>query len=145
MEPQNPNFGSSDGQSSSWQTGTKHDTSDSAQEAKDAARDRATLEAEHGKQTASRAVSDGAAALNKAAESLNEQGQQTLAQTTSSIASGLSDFAHRLEGRNTEELLQEITGLARRNPGLFVLGSIGAGLLLSRFFKASASTSRGPR
>ncbi len=123
-------------------TESQHKTSDLAEEAKRAARDRAISEAERGKHSASRAVSDSAKALDRAAETLNEQGQVTMAQTTSSIASSLSDFAERLEGRNTDELVHDITNMARRNPELFILGGIGAGLILSRFFKASARSSR---
>jgi len=122
-------------------TGSQHHEPHLAEDAKRAARERAMSEAERGKHSASRAVSDSAKALTRAAETLDEQGQQTLAQTTSSIATGLSDFAERLEGQDTEELVQDITNMARRNPELFILGGIGVGLLLSRFFKASSRSS----
>lgn len=123
-------------------TGSQHHEHHLAEEAKRAARERAISEAERGKHSVSRAVSDSAKALARAAETLDEQGQQTLSQTTSSIASGLSDFAEQLEGRDTDDLVHDITNMARRNPELFILGGIGAGLLLSRFFKASSHSSR---
>lgn len=139
METPNPNQTTDRHSNSSWQADTQDRAAGLADDARQAAQQRVSSEAEHTMQAASRAVSDSATALDRAAETLNEQGQQTLAQTTSSIASGLSDFARRLEGRSADDLMQDIAGLARRNPEMFVLGGIGAGLVLSRFLKASSS------
>jgi hypothetical protein len=39
--------------------------------------------------------------------------------------------------RSVDDLAEELRQLARRNPGVFVLGSLGAGFALARFMKAS--------
>lgn len=81
--------------------------------------------------------------MDRAADSFREQGEETLAQTTTSIASGLSEYAERLEKRTAEDLIQDLVRLARQNPTLFVLGSVGLGIALSRFFKASSRSTAG--
>lgn len=115
--------------------------SDLANEAKNAARERMMSEAERQRSVASRALGDSARALEKAAESLTEDGQPVLARTTSSLASGLSEMAEKLGQSKPEDLVQEVSRFARQNPSLFIIGGVGAGLLLSRFFKATAETS----
>ncbi len=97
-----------------------------------------TLEgADRGRAKASQTASRSAEALDQTARNFQEQGQESLAQTTSSLANTLSRFANRLEYTSADELMQDGLRLARRNPGLFIAGSVGAGFLLSRFFKAS--------
>jgi len=61
-----------------------------------------------------------------------------MAQTTTTIATGLSRYAERLERRTAEDVIQDLTRLARQNPTIFVLGSVAIGVALSRFFKASS-------
>ncbi|MFW5825025.1 MAG: hypothetical protein ACOCVV_08670 [Marinobacter sp.] len=141
METGDTYSGNSQQTGTSWQSDPQRRAEDLAEEAKRAARERAASEAEHGMRSASAAVTDSASALEQAARTLDEQGQRTLAQTTSSIASGLSDFARRMEEGSPEELVRDIAGLARRNPQMYILGGIGAGLILSRFFKASSDSS----
>lgn len=113
------------------------------EDAKKAAQAKAKAGADTAKKTFSSTASHGAEALGRAAESLRDQGEDTLAQTTTSIASGISDYADRLEKRTAEDLVQDVVRLARQNPTLFVLGSVGIGIALSRFFKASARSSDG--
>ncbi|PSF06934.1 hypothetical protein C7H08_17885 [Marinobacter halophilus] len=112
-------------------------------EAVKAAQAKAKEGADTAKRTVSSTVSHGAEALGCAADSLRDQGEETLAQTTTSIASGLSEYAERLEKRTSEDLTQDLVRLARQNPTLFVLGSVGVGIALSRFFKASSRPSDG--
>lgn len=143
MQTQGSNTTGNGATNESSQTQSGEDKSDLMEEARKAARDRAFSEADHQRQTASQTVRDSAKALEQASESLDKQGQRTLAQTTSSIASGLSGLAQKLEQSNTDELVQEVTRLARQNPTLFILGGVGAGLALSRFLKASSGPSGG--
>lgn len=110
---------------------------------KKAAQARAEEGADTAKTTLSSTASHGAEALGAAADSLRDQGEERLAQATTSVASVLSDYAERIETRTAEDLVQDAMGLARRNPTLFVLGSVGLGLTLSRFFKASSGSSGG--
>lgn len=143
MERQGPNSTGNGSTTGASQTGSADRQSDLMNEARQAARDRALSEAENQRHMASRAVGDGAKALERAAESLDEQGQRTLAQTTTSLASGLSGFAQKLEHSNADELMQEARRLARENPALFILGGVGVGLALSRFLKASSDATDG--
>lgn len=111
------------------------------EEAQNTLRAQALSEAEKRKYTASRTVSHSAEALESAADTFRDQGEQILAQTTSNMAQHLSEFADTLDGRNAEDLAAEVGRLARRNPGLFLLGGVSAGFVLSRFLKASAQGS----
>ncbi|MEP1217435.1 MAG: hypothetical protein ABJM11_02315 [Marinobacter sp.] len=140
MHTQHSNTPGNGGTDSSTETDLGQKARDMSEEAKSAARGRAMEETEGHKQEASNVAGAGAKAFESAAESLDEQGQETLAQTMSSLASSLSEFAGKLEHKNAEELLQDAARLARENPAMFVVGGIGAGLILSRFFKASSSS-----
>lgn len=136
----NPNAASSGTPNSDGSTreGLKQEGRQLGEEAANTVRAQALSEAEKRKYTASRTVSHSAEALESAADTFRDQGEQTLAKTTSAMAQHLSEFADTIDGRNTEDLAAEIERLARRNPGLFVLGGIGAGFVLSRFLKASS-------
>lgn len=112
-------------------------------EVKKAAQSRAEQGADAAKKSFSSTASHGAEALDRAADSLRDQGEETLAKTTTAIAAALSDYAKRIEKHTAEDLIQDAVGLARRNPTLFVLGSVGLGFTLSRFFKASSDSSGG--
>lgn len=140
MQTQHPNTPGNSSTESPTQTDLGEKARDISEEAKNTARDRALDEAEGRKHDASNLAGAGARAFESAASSLDEQGQETLAQTTSSLASSLSEFAGKLEHKNAEELLQDAARLARQNPAMFVVGGIGAGLILSRFFKASSNS-----
>jgi D-Tyr-tRNAtyr deacylase len=45
-------------------------------------------------------------------------------------------FADRLDGRSPEDLLGEVRTFARRRPGIFLAGAVGAGFLAGRLVKA---------
>ncbi len=141
--PQSPPLSGSEG--SSRPGGKSGSAAGSASElgsdVKKAAQARAEEGADTAKRTLSSTASHSAEALGCAADSLRDQGEETLAQATTSVASVLSDYAERIDKRTAEDLMQDAVGLARRNPTLFVLGSVGLGLALSRFFKASSGSS----
>ena len=61
----------------------------------------------------------------------------SIAGYASQLAPKLKKFADKLRTSSAEELIDETRRAARRNPELFLLGSIAAGVALSRFFKAS--------
>jgi hypothetical protein len=92
---------------------------------------------ESGKRSAADQIDQVAQALNRAGEELN-QSQPTLANYASQFASSVSTFANRLRDGNMDELLSDTRELARRNPGMFLLGGVALGFALSRFLKASA-------
>jgi hypothetical protein len=91
---------------------------------------------ENRKRVAADQIDDLAHALGRAGEQL-DQSQPTLASYANQIASGVSNLATRLRDGSIEELLDDARGVARRNPGLFLLGGFALGVVLARFLKAS--------
>lgn len=93
---------------------------------------------ETGKEGAAEKVTQVADAINRASDELHQQQQDGLADYASQLASGIDRFADTLRNRSIDDLISDTEQLARRNPTLFFIGSIGVGLALSRFLKASA-------
>ena len=122
---------------------TKGGTSELAVEVKKAAKAKVKEGTDSAKRTVISSASHGAEALGRAAETFRNQGEDTLARTTTSIATGLSEYAERLEKRTPEDVIQDLARVARRNPAVFVLGSVAVGIALSRFFKASSRSAGG--
>jgi hypothetical protein len=91
---------------------------------------------ESSKRSAADQIDQVAQALNRAGEELN-QSQPTLANYASQFASTVSTFANRLRDGNMDDLISDTRELARRNPGMFLLGGVALGFALSRFLKAS--------
>ncbi|NYZ61929.1 hypothetical protein [Luteimonas deserti] len=60
------------------------------------------------------------------------------------LASSLGRLSSSMRDKSGDELLHEVTRLARDNPALFVTGSIAVGFGLARFAKASAPASAAP-
>ena len=139
MHTPNPNERTGNGDASRSSQGRAEQLQETA---KQTARDQAMAGAERSKEAASKTARQSAEALDKAASSFRDQGQTSMAHTTSSIAKNLSSLANRLEGRSADELVQDVVQLARRSPNTFLLGGLAAGLVLSRFFKASPKSSR---
>jgi hypothetical protein len=94
---------------------------------------------ENRKRVAADQIDELAHALGRAGEQL-DQSQPTLASYANQIASGVSNLATRLRDGSIEELLDDARGVARRNPGLFLLGGFALGVVLARFLKASESS-----
>lgn len=88
------------------------------------------------KRSAADQIDQVAQALSRAGEELN-QNQPTLANYATQFASSVSTLATRLRDGNMDELISDTRELARRNPGLFLLGGVALGFALSRFLKAS--------
>ncbi|HEX4867997.1 MAG TPA: hypothetical protein VFV32_10260 [Acidimicrobiales bacterium] len=66
-----------------------------------------------------------------------EAPQGMVADLASQAADAAARFADTLEQRRPDELLDELRGLARRRPGMFLLGALGAGLVVGRLVKAA--------
>jgi hypothetical protein len=88
------------------------------------------------KRSAADQIDQVAQALTRAGEELG-QSQPTLANYASQISSSVSTFAARLRDGNMDELVTDARELARRNPGLFLVGGVALGFAVSRFLKAS--------
>jgi hypothetical protein len=97
--------------------------------------------AESLKHEAGEQLSHTASGLDAAADKFREEGQQGLADTVAHFAENLGDFAGQIERKSVDELARDVGRFAQRNPLMFAAGSVVAGILLSRFFKAhSAAT-----
>jgi hypothetical protein len=99
------------------------------------ATERAKREAETRKEGAAGQVDEVARAVERAAEELG--GNPSLSRYASDLAGSMHGIAGRLRDRSIDDLAEDVRQLARSNPTLFVIGSIGVGLALSRFMKAS--------
>src|SRR5690606_34687008 len=85
----------------------------------------------------------GSAAMNQAASAFAERGQQSLSQAAQVLSGRLGDLSGYLQTRSLDEIVAEARRMARENPALFIAGGVAAGLLLSRFFKASSGQAQG--
>jgi hypothetical protein len=117
-------------------TGTdlKEEAQATAQQLKDSGREKL----DQGKSAAADQAEALASAFDSAAERLSGS-NETLASYAQSLSKGMSSVADHVRHRSLDELLSDAQSLARRNPTLFVLGSVGVGVMVSRFLKASAS------
>src|SRR5690606_29525009 len=79
-----------------------------------------------------------ASSVRAAAGELEQQDDAELSQYVARFAGTLGGLADSLRTRNVDELLQDLRGAARRNPGLFLAGSVAVGFGLARFARASA-------
>ena len=119
----------------------KSDLEDGKERAKEAARGVANegkerLEAQS--EAAATRVDDVADAIGSAASRLDELDHQGLAEYANQMASALTDLSVKLREKSVDELAHDVGSIAKRNPALFLLGSVAVGLGLSRFAKAKA-------
>lgn len=85
------------------------------------------------------ALHSAAQKTQEAADYLRKHDNSDLSHYVAELAQGVDSFAKNIKNKNFNELVQDVESLARRNPGLFIAGSIAVGLAISRFAKASAS------
>jgi hypothetical protein len=78
-----------------------------------------------------------AAAIDRASSELDET-QPTVAHYVGQLASGINGFASRLKEGSVDDLVSDAQRFAKSNPTMFLLGSVGVGMLLARFLKASS-------
>ena len=101
-----------------------HDAKDGAMQRGEDAKDRAADE-----------VSKTSSALRKAANELDDGSvQHRIFSEAADAVSGVSDA---LSNRSIEEIFNGLTRFGRRNPAALIGGSVLAGLIVSRFVKAS--------
>lgn len=108
-----------------------------ARKAAGQAKAEAEARVESGSRRAAENVDEIAEAVGTAASRLSDSEHESLAQYANQLASHLSGLSARLRERNVDELAADVRNIARRNPALFVLGSVAVGIGLSRFAKAS--------
>jgi|GEM_PF-1181935 len=93
------------------------------------------------KQAAAEQANRLAGVVERTTEELNRGNFASLAGYTEQLASSLKNLADGLRHRSIEQLIDDTRRAARRNPELFFLGSIAAGVVLARFLKASPQSS----
>ncbi len=76
-----------------------------------------------------------AAAVDRTADGLDE-GDSPLSGFGHSIASLMRQLSGGLRERDVDDFARELGQLARRNPGVFLAGSVALGFGVARFFKA---------
>jgi hypothetical protein len=77
-----------------------------------------------------------AAAVERTAGELEADGDNAISGFGHSVASVMRQLAGGLRERDIEEFARELAALARRNPGVFLAGSVALGFGIARFFKA---------
>jgi hypothetical protein len=77
-----------------------------------------------------------AAAVDKTADELEGDSDDAISGVGHSLASAMRQLAGGLRERDIEHFAVELGSLARRNPGVFLAGSVALGFGVARFFKA---------
>jgi hypothetical protein len=100
-------------------------------------------------ETAEAGVERGADALGSFVRAMQAAGREiepespTLARTLDDVAINVEGFADTIRGRSLSDLVTSAAELARRNPTLFVAGTILAGFAVSRFVRSTGQTASG--
>ena len=101
-----------------------------------AVRDRGMEQLEGAKGQLAEGAERVAAAVDRTAERLEEDGDNAISGFGHSVASLMRQLAGGLRERDVEDFARELAALTRRNPGVFLAGSVALGFGIARFFKA---------
>jgi hypothetical protein len=112
----------------------KSDAAEVMEKAKDAGQQRL----ETGKQTAAEQAEKVAGVVEQASTQFRQSDLQSLADYAGQVGTSIKSLSEDLRNRSIDDLLKDTQALARRNPTIFLLGSVALGVAISRFFKASA-------
>jgi hypothetical protein len=82
-------------------------------------------------------LQDVAEAVRQTGVVLRHQNKEQMANYTEKVAHQVERISSYLEEKDVDELLMEAENLARRQPGIFLAGAFGVGLLIGRFIKSS--------
>jgi len=114
-----------------------------AEQAFDQARQQATTHLGGQKDRAVDGLDGVVHAVRQTSQNLREQGQGSAAGYVDQAAQQVERLAGYLRTHEVGELVDETEQFARRQPQLFLVGSLALGLMVARFFKSSAR--QGPR
>jgi hypothetical protein len=103
-----------------------------------AARDQGMEQLESAKGRLAEGAERVAAAVDRTADDLDGEGDDTISGFGHSVASLMRQLAGGLRERDVAQFASELGELARRNPGVFLAGSVALGFGVARFFKARA-------
>jgi uncharacterized protein YjbJ (UPF0337 family) len=108
-----------------------------ASEAADRTKSRVTDYAEQQKGAAAEQIVKLSEAAHAAADHLNEA-SPTMARYTHDLAGGIDRFAGVVRERSVGDLVRQASSYARREPAMFVAGTVFVGFVMARFLKSSA-------
>ena len=94
------------------------------------------------RQGAAGRVDDIAESIDAAATHLDQEDMARLSGYVHDMAQSLGSFATDLRTRSGDDMLQDVSRMARRNPALFLGGAVAIGFGLSRFARATRSRER---
>ena len=117
---------------------TTDDLKTTATQATDTAKHNAAATLNENRKTAADEIEGMAHAVRTAASDLQEQDREGLSHYVTEMADSVSALASGLRKKSVDELMHDAENIARRNPALFIGGSIAIGLGLARFAKASS-------
>lgn len=101
-----------------------------------AVRDRGMEQLEGAKGQLAEGAERVASAVDRTAEELDGDGENAISGFGHSVAGLMRQLAGGLRERDIEQFASELGALARRNPGVFLAGSVALGFGVARFFKA---------
>lgn len=80
-------------------------------------------------------------ALRQTGSTLQDRQEESVAGYANAAADQIEKFSGYLRQQDIGNVLQEVQNFARRQPEVFVAGTLAAGFLLGRLFKSSSSSS----
>jgi len=89
-----------------------------------------------------RQAADGLRSMSTSINALLQGRPEEASQITSYLQQAqtkIDSFASQMEQRGPQGLLEDVTSFARRKPGMFLLGAIGAGFAIGRVVKAGTA------
>ena len=78
-----------------------------------------------------------AQAFHRTSATLSDEGQPELARYTDQLAGTVERITGYLRDHDTQALLNDVRGIANRQPAVFLAGAFALGLLAGRFFRSS--------
>lgn len=114
------------------------DLKSTTREASDTAKQQATQKLDEGRNKAADEIENIAHAARAAASDLDDKNREGLSHYVTDLANQISSLASGLRKKSIDDLMQEAQNIARKNPALFIGGSIAIGLGIARFARASS-------
>lgn len=118
------------------------DVRSTAKEASSAAKQQANKKLDENRQKVADEIGSLAHAARVAAADLRANDHEGLSHYVTDLADHVTSLASGLRKKNIDELIDEAHNIARKNPALFIGGSIAIGLGVARFAKASGQRAR---
>ncbi len=115
---------------------TGNERAQSVEELAAAARDSSMEKLEGAKAQLAESAERVADAVDRTADNLGREGGDSVSGFGHSLAGLMRQLAGGLRERDIDQFAQELATVARRNPGIFLAGSVALGFGVARFFKA---------